>query len=202
MVQMYVIELKVPRLMSKTDEARMKGRTHVGFSRTFEKLEEWFRDLDDEAVVGKLPTDLLSPETETGILSYFEMLRPGLTSYISNRFSSFLAMQGPVMMERMRTKCSWDPDQAGTQFGIANLTNKGLVDIDMSKTEGNYLDKIAAEDTDSDLDDVFGADRTVQEVSLKQELEDAIKLNDLIRKEITNVQEVNAMSEGAEEKSN
>ena len=106
------------------------------------------------------------------------------------------------MMERMRTKCSWDPDQAGTQFVIANLTNKGLVDIDMSKTEGNYLDKIAAEDTDSDLDDVFGADRTVQEVSLKQELEDAIKLNDLIRKEITNVQEVNAMSEGAEEKSN
>ena len=103
------------------------------------------------------------------------------------------------MMERMRTKCSWDPDQAGTQFVIANLTNKGLVDIDMSKTEGNYLDKIAAEDTDSDLDDVFGADRTVQEVSLKQELEDAIKLNDLIRKEITNVQEVNAMSEGAEE---
>ena len=140
--------------MSRTDEARMKGRTHVGYTRTFEKLEEWFRDLDEEAVIGKMPTDLLSPEAETVILSYFEMWRPGSTSYISNRFSSFLKMQGPVMMERMRTNHSWDPELAGTQFVIANLTNKGLVDIDMSKTEGDFLDKIAAEDTDSDAQEL------------------------------------------------
>ena len=82
------------------------------------------------------------------------MWRPGSTSYISNRFSSFLKMQGPVMMERMRTNRSWDPELAGPPFVIANLTNKGLVDIDMSKTEGDFLDKIAAEDTDSDAQEL------------------------------------------------
>ena len=49
--------------MSRTDEARMKGRTHVGYTRTFEKLEEWFRDLDEEADIGAcVPGGVEEPE--------------------------------------------------------------------------------------------------------------------------------------------
>ena len=155
--------------MSKTDEARLRGRAHVGYTRTFEKLEQWFRDIDDELVVGKLPGDLLTPEGETGILGHFELWRPGSTSYLANKFGHFLKLQAPIMMERLRTRGSWDSEGTALQFIVANVTNRGIKDVDFSKTEGDLLDALAAENDYSDEDEVFNNERMVELVETKEE---------------------------------
>ena len=167
--EIYLMEIKVARPMSKIDEARLRGRAHVGYTRTFEKLEQWFRDIDEERVVGKLPGDLLTPEGETGILGHFELWRPGSTSYLANKFGNFLKLQAPIMMERLRTRGSWDSDCTGLQFIVANVTNRGIKDVDLSKTEGDILDALAAENDYSDEDDVFNEDRKVELVDTKKE---------------------------------
>ena len=79
-------------------------------------------------------------EGETSILAHFELWRPGCTSFIMSKYSTFMSVQGPARIERLRTRKSWDSETAGLQFMVANSTNRNMVNFEMSKTAGDELE--------------------------------------------------------------
>ena len=173
LMEIYVIDPKQARRMSRTDSLRISPRVFIGQTRTFRFLQSWMEHLCDDTVVGRMPSDLIGQEFETSILAGMEVWRPGSTSYLQVKFTAFLHLQGPMAVERLRTRGSWDYEDAGAQFTVANLTNPMAREIDMSKSNGDSRDRSEeairrvldnSDYSDDEENDVFnGNDRTVKE---------------------------------------
>ena len=72
-------------------------------------------------------------------------------------------MKGAMTVDRLRTRASWDYEDAGTQFLVANVMNPRVKEIDMSKTEGDLRDRVKNESTTED-DDAFCEERMSRKI--------------------------------------
>ena len=168
-VEIFVVDQRVPRLMSRTDSARVTPRVQLAFTRTFQFLRQWCMQLSEDAIEGVMPMDCISKEFRTAILANFEICRPGSTYFLQSKFSMFLELQGSSSVERLWTRASWGEDHTDVQFIVANLSHPDIKEIDPSKTEGDKRDReaeaIAAtldENYSDSADDVFCQERQVK----------------------------------------
>ena len=119
-----------------TDRTRVTPRVRLGFTRTFQFLRQWCKQLSEDTIEGVMPQDNISREFETTILAHFEQYRPGSMSYLQAKFSMYFELQGPTSVERLRTKESWGEDNTAIQFVIANLSHPSIKEIDLSNPKG------------------------------------------------------------------
>ena len=176
LLEVYIIDPQQDKRMTNTDSLRISPRVYIGQTRTFRFLQSWLENLCEDTIVGRMPHDEINKETETSILAGMELWRPGSTSFLQAKFASFLALQGPISVQRLRTRESWGHNEAGSQFTVANLLNPDAKEIDMSKSRGDARDRQeedirrALENSDySDDEEVFEDTKDVKKEPIDSE---------------------------------